>query len=163
MKLLNLAIGFALGGSVLAVAVPAFVRDVHASRFAEPVEGLTRIESAAMAYAEEHPASEAFPPPTPLTPAEVPRGVRAIDPPGTWDAPTWQALSFRPTEEGVGHSYAFSFDGTRSPGRSTFVAQAHGDLNGNGVASTFEVRGRSFADEGRPALEPGMYVEAEVE
>lgn len=163
MKLLNLAIGFALGGSVLAVAVPAFVRDVHASRFAEPVEGLTHIGSSAIAYAEEHPASEAFPPPAPLTPAEVPRGVRAIDPPGTWDGPTWQALAFRPTEEGVGHSYAFSFDGTQSPGRSTFVAHAHGDLNGNGVTSTFEVRGRSFADEGRPSLEPGMYVEAEVE
>jgi hypothetical protein len=163
VKLLNAAIAFALGGSILAAAVPAFVRDVHASRFAEPVEGLARIGAAAMAYAEEHPASEAFPAPTPLTPAEVPRGVRAVDPPGTWDAPTWQALAFRPSDEGVGHSYAFSFESTRSPGRSTFVAQAHGDLNGNGIFSTFEVRGRSYADEGKPALEPGMYVEAEVE
>ena len=163
MKLLNAAIAFALGGSLLAVAVPAFVRDVHASRFAEPVEGLSRISAAAMAYGEEHPASEGFPPAAPLTPAEVPRGVRAIDPPGTWDGPTWQALAFRPTEEGIGHSYAFSFESARAPGRSTFVAQAHGDLNGNGIWSTFEVRGHSFADEGRPSLEPGMYVEAEVE
>jgi hypothetical protein len=89
--------------------------------------------------------------------------VRAIDPPGTWDGPTWQALGFRPADEGVPHAYAFSFDGTRSPGRSTFVAQAHGDLNGNGITSTFEVRGHAYADEGGPVLEQGMYIEAEVE
>src|SRR5258708_17926643 len=34
-------------------------------------------------------------------------------------------------------SFAFGFDSTRAPGRSAFVAHAHGDLNGNGVTSTF--------------------------
>ena len=154
---------FAIAGTLLAVAVPAFVREVKASRFVEPVEGLERLSAAAMAYALDHPATEGFPETAPLTPPTPPRGTREVDPPGTWDNATWQALRFRAVPEGDTHAFSFAFDSTRSPGRSTFVAHAHGDLNGNGVTSTFEVRGHFFADEPAPVVDPGMYVEAEVE
>jgi hypothetical protein len=159
----NLAIAFALGGSVLAVAVPAFVREMHASRFAEPIDGLTKIGAGAIAYGKEHPASEGFPPSVKLTPASPPRGVREADPPGTWDQPTWQELKFRPVPEGVPHAFAFGFDTVRTPGHSTFVAHAHGDLDGDGIQSTFEVKGTHDADNDGPVLEPGMYIESEVE
>lgn len=157
------AIAFAVGGSLLAVAVPAFVRELHASRFAEPVEGLNRIGAAAVAHAHDRPPTEAFPPSAPLTPATPPRGTRVADLPGAWDHPTWQAFAFRPSPEGVPHAFAFAFDSTRAPGRSAFVAHAHGDLNGNGVTSTFEIRGHTSGDEAAAVLDPGMYVEAEVE
>jgi hypothetical protein len=65
--------------------------------------------------------------------------------------------------EGEPHSFAFAFDADRAPGKSTFVAHAHGDLNGNGVTSTFEVHGRAIADEPGPVLEPGLYIQDEVE
>lgn len=156
------AIAFSIAGTVLAVAVPAFVRELHASRFAEPVEGLQRIGANAMAYAHDRPPTEAFPATAPLTPGPPPRATRVADLPGTWDHPTWQALKFTPVAEGVPHSFAFAFDSTRAPGRSGFVAHAHGDLNGNGVTSTFEIRGHASTDEA-PTLEPGMYVESEVE
>lgn len=161
----NLAIGFAIGGSLLAVAIPAFVRELHASRFAEPIDGLQRIGAAAIAYAKDRPASEAFPPSVALTPSAPPRGTREIDPPGTWDDPTWQALEFRPVaKDGVPHAFAFAFDSARSPGRSTFTAHAHGDLDGDGARSTFEIRGIDDADDPRGAtLEPGMYIESEIE
>jgi hypothetical protein len=164
MRPIEGAIAFALAGSLLAVAVPAFVREVHASRFAEPVEGLERLTAAAVAYGRDRPASEAFPPTAPLTPPSPPRGTREIDPPGSWDTPTWTALGFRPSPEGAPHAFSFGFDSTRAPGLSTFVAHAHGDLNGNGITSTFEMRGHASADEpGGPVAEPGMFVNAEVE
>jgi hypothetical protein len=153
---------FAITGSLLAVAVPAFVREVHASRFVEPVEGLQRIGTGALAHAAAHPAPGAFPPSVPLTPSSPPRGTREADPPGVWEHPTWKALGFRGAQEGVPHAFAFGFDSAATGGSATFVAHAHGDLDGDGVRSTFEIRGH--AADGEPAaLDPGMYVDAEVE
>ena len=174
------AVIFAIGGSLLAVFVPAFARELNASRFAEPVLGLTKLSAAAVAYAHDRPVRDAFPPTAPLTPQEPPRGVRAVDPPGAWDTPTWRALGFRPVAEGIPHLFAFGFDSatagginpetrvapTRPPGpvKSTFIAHAHGDLDGDGVRSTFEIRGHCVEDDpAGPAIDPGMYVESEVE
>ena len=160
----EVAVGVALLGSVLAVAAPTFARELHASRFSEPVHGLERIGASAVAYAGERPADNAFPAPAPLTPAEVPRGVRAVDPAGTWDGPTWQALDFQTTPEGAPHCYSFGFDSATGHARSSFVAHAHGDLDGDGVTSVFEVRGHAVdGDPDGPTLEPGVYVHDELE
>jgi hypothetical protein len=152
---IELAIAFALLGSVLAVAIPAFLRDVHASRFVEPTDGLARLGTAAVAHAE---LDGHFPASVPLTPATVPRGHKEADPPGTWDVDGWKTLGFRPVAEGVPHAYAFSFEGTDG----AFVARAHGDLDGDGVLSTFEIRGHAAPGQ-KAALVPGMYVESELE
>lgn len=156
---IELAVGFALTGSILAVAVPTFSRELAASRFVEPVSGLTRIGEAACAYAEQ---VGNLPDSAPLTPTAPPPGRREADPPGTWDQPTWKALGFSPVAEGVPHAYAFSFDKLENG----FIATSHGDLDGDGVWSTFEIRGTSHADS-RPGealtVVPGMYVEAELE
>lgn len=152
---IELAVGAALLGSVAAVAIPAFAREIHASRFVEPATGLARIGEAAVSFAEAH---GTFPPSAPLTPNAVPRGQREVDPPGTWDAPTWKALDFQPVAEGAPHAYAFSFDGSQD----AFVAQARGDLDGDGILSTFEIRGFNHAGD-RPMVVPGMYVASEVE
>jgi hypothetical protein len=155
----ELAMCAALLGSLMAVAVPAFSRDLHASRFVEPVEGLARLGASAVAYAE---TNGRFPDSAPLTPAVPPRGKKDADPPGAWDHATWKALAFRPSAEDVPHAYAFSFDSTTSGG-TAFVAQSRGDLDGDGVLSTFEVRGRLGRDAERPSVLPGLYVEAELE
>ena len=155
---IELAIGTALVGSVLAVAVPAFLHELHASRFVEPTDGLARIGAAAIAHAEEN---QRFPDSAPLTPADPPRGQKEADPPGTWEGPTWKALAFRPAAEGVPHAYAFSFENTG--GGEAFVAQARGDLDGDGVLSLFEIRGDARRSGQRPAVAPGLYVEQELE
>jgi hypothetical protein len=161
---LEFAIAFALSGSALAVFVPTFLREVHTSRFVEPVHGLERLGLAAVAYAREHPVGEAFPASAPLTPPVTPRGRCEMDPPGLWDGPTWRALDFRPSLPEESHCYAFEFDSTLSPAASTFRARAHGDLDGDGITSTFEVTGRDVDGDGRgPVLDPGMFVESEVE
>ncbi|MBX3209568.1 MAG: hypothetical protein KF764_31330 [Labilithrix sp.] len=151
----ELAVGFALLGSVAAVAVPTFTREIHASRFVEPTSALARMSANAVHYAE---ANRAFPDSAPLTPHEAPRGRKEVDPAGTWDGPTWVALDFRPTPDGVPHAYAYAFDSSGD----AFVARAHGDLDGDGVLSTFEVRGSARPGE-PPRVEPGLYVEAELE
>jgi type II secretory pathway pseudopilin PulG len=162
--LVELAIAIALVGILLAVAVPTFVREVHASRFVEPVDGLQRIGAAAIALAADRPAVQAFPASAPLTPAAPPRGHCEADPPGTWDGATWTALSFQPAPPGEPHCFAFEFESTLGPGRSTFRADAHGDLDGDGLTSTFEITGRSAdGDPHGPTLDRGMFVDSEVE
>jgi hypothetical protein len=156
------ALGFAIVGSLFAVAVPAFVRELHASRLVEPVDGLHRIGTAAVGYARGRPVGDAFPASAPLTPSVPPRGTAEADPPGTWDAPTWRALDFRPSTEGAPHAYAFSFDSSLSPAQSAFIARARGDLDGDGVLSLFEITGGAAPNQA-PTLAPGMYVEAELE
>lgn len=155
---LQLAAVVALAGSLLAIFIPTFLRNLHASRLTEAVRGVNSIAAGALLYAEGKPPSEAFPPSAPLTPAEVPRGDRVEDPPGTWDHLTWASLGFRMDHA---HSFCFAFDSDRGPARSTFVARAHGDLDGDGERSTFEIRGEALA--GGAKMLPGLYVEREVE
>jgi hypothetical protein len=160
----ELAIGLALGGSLVAVAVPAAVREVHASRFVEPVDGLERIGAAAVEYGVTHAGAERFPPSAPMTPSAPPRGHCEADPVGLWDGPTWRALNFLPVPAGTPHCFAFAFDSSSSPGRATFRAHAHADLDGDGITSTFEVTGRCVdGDPKGPVLDPGMFVDSEVE
>lgn len=146
----EVAIGIAIVGALTAIAIPACVRELHASKLAEPVDGLARIGKSATAQG-------AFPQTAPLTPDKTPRGKLEVDPPGTWDHPTWRTLDFRATREGVPHAFAFQIDS--KPEEMT--AQAHGDLDGDGVTSTFEIR--CVRDASGAHLLPGMYVEAEVE
>ena len=160
----ELAIAIALVGSLLAVAVPTFVREVHASRFVEPVDGLQRIGAAAVAYGHAHPVAQGFPPSAPMTPALPPRGHCEVDPPEAWDQPGWIALDFRPAPPGSPHCFAFGFDSTMSPARSVFRAAAHGDLDGDGLLSTFEVAGHyAEGDPEGATLDRGMFVDSEVE
>lgn len=155
---LEAAAGIAILGSVLAVAVPTFVRNLHASRLVEPVDGLTRIAARATALAAAEPAEAAYPDPVPLTPEHVPRGGAVLDPPGTWDHPTWRLLDFSFT---VQHSFSFAFDSANTQGRATFRAVSHGDLDGDGILSTFSIAGES-RDGAEPTVLP-MESRREVE
>src|SRR5262245_58900550 len=119
----ELALGVSLVGCLAAVAIPTFIREVHASRFVEPTDGLARLSASAVAYAE---TNLRFPDSAPLSPSVPARGRKDVDAPGTWDHPTWRALDFRASPEGVPHAYSFAFESTGA----TFVARAHGDLDG---------------------------------
>ncbi|HNS97298.1 MAG TPA: hypothetical protein PKL73_10140 [Polyangiaceae bacterium] len=155
----ELAVVVSIAGSVLAASVPTFVRHVHASRMTEAVDGLSKIGAGAIAHAQGKELAASFPPPAELTPKDVPRGVAAEDPPGTWDSPTWQALGFR---FDVPHRYAFQFDVVPDPSRIWFQATAKGDLNGDGILSTFALAGERRVGE-QAVLIPGIYIEREVE
>lgn len=146
----EVAIGLAILGTLVAIAIPACVREMHASKFAEPVNGLARIGKSAT-------AADGFPESAPLTPEKTPRGKMEVDPPGAWDHPTWKALDFRATRDGVPHAFSFRVDAKAEE----LFARAHGDLDGDGVTSTFEIR--CVRDKEGAHVMPGMYVDAEVE
>ena len=128
----------AVGGAVLCATVPAFVRNLRASRLAEPMDGLQMLATRASALAAGRPIILAYPPSVGLTPARVPAGTSQLDAEGTWDNPTWRLLDFRFTTP---HAFAFAFESQCANDQSSFVATAHGDLDGDGLLSTFEIRG----------------------
>lgn len=127
---------------MLAVFVPPFIRNLHASRLTEPLAGLERISARAAALADAAPVLQAYPPSVPLTPAQVPRGELVADPPGTWAHPTWRLLDFALESP---HAFSFEFASLNAADRSTYTAVAHGDLDGDGVQSTFQVSGATRA------------------
>jgi hypothetical protein len=152
---IELAIGAALLGSVAAIAIPAFVRELHASRFSEPIDALGRMSTATIRFAEQ---THKLPDSAPLTPPSPARGKKEAYPADLWSHPTWKALAFQAAPDGVPFAFAYEFEALPAG----FVARAHGDLDGDGVYSTFEVRGS--AQPGEPLkIEPGMYIESELE
>ncbi len=131
----------ALGAALLCVlfsVAPAFLKNLRASRMAEPMERLKFMAERATALAAGRPLESAYPASAPLTPGVVPRGELATDPPGTWDHPTWRLLGFRFEEP---HAYSYAFESDNGAERSTFRATARGDLDGDGNLSTFLVTG----------------------
>ncbi len=155
---IEVAAGFAVVGSLLAVMTPSFIKNLHASSMTEAVDGLQQISARATALAEAAPQHEAYPPSAPLTPESVPRASLAVDPPGTWAHPTWRLLAFELTGP---HAYSFQFDSQNGPQRSTFTAEARGDLDGDGVLSSFRISGS--VEPGRPPQRDVLEVVREVE
>ena len=148
----------AVGGSVLAVGIPAFVRDLHASRLVEPIDGLNRIAAAAAARASSESAVTPYPESVGRTPSVVPMGKPAQDPPGTWEHPTWASLGFgfsRP------HSSSFELTSEGRGRRARYRAVAHGDLDGDGQLSEFSLRGE--VAEGREPVTFPMEMYREIE
>lgn len=122
------AAAFAVLGIALAAIGPACVRSVRLSRTVEATDSLKQLSDATVAKL----TSGATIGSAPLTPAIVPRGEQQTDPSGTWNHATWRALQFG-LEEPHWYSYRVDVDATNGAVRLV----AHGDLDGDGVTSTF--------------------------
>jgi hypothetical protein len=144
--------------AVVMSALPAFVKNLRASRFAEPLDGLSYIAARATLLAAGRPVDTAYPPSAPLTPGVVPRGELVVDPPGTWDHPTWRLLDFKTDAP---HAFAFEFQSENGPEGATFSATARGDLDGDGNTSTF-ILGGDYQKDGSPRTRP-LALHREVE
>jgi len=125
---------------------------------AEPIDGLQKISTRASSLAAGRPIALAYPPSVAMTPSRVPAGVNLVDAEGTWDNPTWRLLDFRFVTP---HAFAFSFDSQCANEQSSFIATAHGDLDGDGLLSTFEIRG-SVKSDAEPSI-GGLDIWREVE
>jgi hypothetical protein len=119
------------------------------------MEGLSRIARSATAIAAEH---RAYPESVGLTPEEVPAGESVQDSEGTWDNPTWKALGFRMVRA---HHFSFAFESNKTQTGAQFTARAHGDLDGDGIYSTFRVSGEVAGTE-KPVIYP-IEMDREVE
>jgi hypothetical protein len=128
-----------------------------------------RIWSAALAYYEEEHVGpdgkllpKQFPTPVATTPAGTPcdgPNQRYRPDPKAWEHPTWKALRFSMTEP---HYYRYAFDSSGTGTSAQFTAHAHGDLNCDGVWSTFEKIG--FVDkQGKLQRGSGLYANRPLE
>lgn len=162
-------------GSLLAVFVPAFLRELRTSKTSEATEHLELLYQRSAAYfvalreREGAPAQTRCLPgtagPTPRAPSEEPREVDFLAE-GTPGSATWRALEFAPRIP-VRYSYTYeptaSGCGLRSPeGTYLLTIRAEGDLDGDGERSVFERRARAN-DDGE--LEPSdiLYVRDRME
>lgn len=125
---------------------------------AEPMDRLSYIAGRATLLAAGRPVESAYPASAPLTPANVPKGELVVDPPGTWDHPTWRLLDFHIDEP---HAFSFAFESENGPDGARFRATARGDLDGDGNLSTFVVSGTS-PKVGAPSTSP-LAMHREVE
>jgi type IV pilus assembly protein PilA len=142
--LIELMIVVAILGILAAVAIPAFVRYIRRAKTTEAVDKLAYIFRQSSVYVTGERVGRglgaavgtvSFPPTSPLTPATVPAGTRVVDPAGTWDTPTWQALSFSISDP---HYYSYGYDSSGTGATSQFTARACGNLDGDMSYSTFE-------------------------
>jgi hypothetical protein len=151
---IELALAFAVGGSALAAMVPSCVRSIRVARTAEATENVETIFTAALnARNAGVPLTS-----TGLTPPNVPRGTTVVDPPGTWDHPTWKALGIAYEDP---HWYAYRVEIDPEPGTALRVV-ALGDLDGDGVTSWYE-RSATMSSNGQLVPRPGLVIESELE
>lgn len=152
-------------GMMPAIAIPAFIKYIRAAKTAEAEDRLSQIaRSAELYYGQERAGAQGevlppqFPESTPITPqrscAEYPEG-RCPPDPTAWSHPTWQALNFSMSEPHY-FQYRFVSNGT------AFTARALGDLDNDGIFSTFEQAGTGAPD-GSVTIARGIYRENPTE
>ena len=159
LSLIEAALLASLAAIVLAIFVPTFLRRVRTNKISEAPELLQLMSRQAAAYYETSwsaPDRFCLPPgagPTPQVPTQASEVIDFHAAEATGSA-TWQALDFQPDRPvRFSYSYTPSRHGCRlgdesEPGSVLF--RAEGDLDGDGVRSTFERR----ATIGRDRLEP---------
>lgn len=160
MSLIEVALLLCLAGIVLAVFVPTFLRRVRTNKISEASELLQEMSDRAAAY---HATSwdptrrYCLPPgagPTPAAPTVDLAEVDFFEP----DQPghvTWKALGFQP-DRPVRYSYSYTpskvgCDLIGSDDLGSVLFRAEGDLDGDGVRSTFERRTTLHSEGLRPS------------
>ena len=160
LSLIELALLLCLVGIVLAVFVPTFLRRVRTNKISEASELLQEKSDRTAAYyatswgtGKRH----CLPPSASPTPAEPTVESAEVDFFADEHAghATWEALDFQP-DQPVRYSYSYtpSRDGCDLIGRDDLGSvsfRAEGDLDGDGVRSTFERRATLEADGFEPA------------
>jgi type II secretory pathway pseudopilin PulG len=127
----------ALAGMLSAVAIPSFMKYARKAKTVEATIQVKKLVDGARAAAAAdtgHKLPRGTVGPTPPLGACCRTGGKCQPDPRAWTDPVWKALRFDMDDP---HYYSYSYS---SDGR-TFVARANGDLNCDGVYSTFELRG----------------------
>jgi Tfp pilus assembly protein PilE len=143
---LELMIIIIILGLLVALAMPAFQKYIRRTRVSEAIQGVRRIFDASVAYyADEHAdrsgviVARQFPASTGPTPVQTccgfPDQKCAPNPAAFENDPTWAMLNFIIADP---HLYVYTYESAGSDETSQFTARANGDLNCNGLFSTFE-------------------------
>lgn len=156
-------------GILAAVAIPAFMKFQRRSKASEASMNVARMFDAALLFYEadhlgpgRNPIARRFPrsaPPTPDRPFCEDGDDGFVYQPDDWTHPGWQELGF--ALDGP-HRYRYEFVSEGEGPRAMFTARAIGDLNCDGVLSTFERVG-AVDEHGNVTGGAGLYVSQELE
>lgn len=168
-------VGISVLGTCAAIAIPAFTKYMRRSKTSEARVNLAKMFDAASSYYGEHgkcpdydglQGQAGVTPPLSLNCNSGQGGRCSADgadpaayPQAEWtDNPVWGAFGFEP---GGGHYFHYDFQWTEKDGGCQFTAQAFGDLDDDGVFSTFERSGAADINGVNGAA--GLYIDREVE
>jgi hypothetical protein len=144
-------------GMLSAVAIPAFMKNASKAKTTEATSYVKRLFDGARAYREE---KQAFPggsagPVPPLGACCAQPGKKCQPDPKLWQSAPWTDLQFS-VEDPHYFSYSYVTDGT------SFTVAAHGDLDCDGIYSTFEMVG-TIAEEGSVTGGAGFFKDNDLE
>lgn len=172
-------------GILAAIAIPSFMKNAKKAKTTEATINIKKLSDGAAAYyhGEKNAAGSAIPiakqfPDTPVVPTAPALGAccpsKCAPNPLLWKDPSWQALTFGMDDPsyysysythknqsiGSGATIAVLADGTTP--NEYYFASANGDLNCDGVYSTFEMLGAIMGD-GSVTTGAGTYADKELE
>lgn len=146
--LVELMIVVSIIGILAAVAIPSFLNYIRKAKTAEAPQQIAKISNGARIYfLEDHGSTPgvAIPPQFPATVTVTPGvtccagGIERCTPnPADWNDPTWQALQYSMEDP---HYFRYEFISAGVSVDAAFTARAFGDLDCDGVLSTFTAQG----------------------
>jgi len=132
-----------------AVAIPSFMKYLKNAQTTEARIQIEKITMGARAYYLDNFASKGlgviprqFPESIAMTPAITccaVKGGKCLPNAAAWNEPSWVALAYSMDDP---HSYRYEFISSGSATDAVFTARAKGDLDCDGIESTFEMYGR---------------------
>ncbi len=149
--LVELMIVVAIIGVLAALAIYGVSRYLKHSKTAEAHRNIGAMEIGAKsqyqretAYGGSSSGTELFVhtfcPSTALTPGTIPSAAKVKSVPTDWESLGWRCLKFSIAEPQF-YSYMYESDTGKTGTDASFTASAFGDLDGNGVKSTFQLKG----------------------
>jgi type IV pilus assembly protein PilA len=169
--LIELMIVVAIIGILAAVAIPAFMKYIKKAKTAEATQQVKKLSDGARSYYVEDRVAQGtglavekqFPiagGPNPAAGSScLGFGGKCHIAGDVWCTDPWSSLKFGMTDP---HYYWYEFISAGTAQASTFTGRANGDLDCDGIASTFEIYGSISADN-EPTSAGGMFMSQEIE
>jgi prepilin-type N-terminal cleavage/methylation domain-containing protein len=151
------------------VAVPAFVKYLRRTKTQEAVDNVRKLFDSSVAYFESEHKSKSgavlprqFPASVGRTPAEPcckTKGKKCIPKKDTFENPTWSALNFSIEDP---FYFQYQYDSSGTDAASKFEASAFGDLDCDGIFSTY-TRSGTITNENSVSGGAGLVTKNDIE
>ncbi len=161
-SLIELMVVVVIIGVLAAVAIPSFMKYISNAKTTEARIQIEKITMGARVYFLDNFAGKGlqviekqFPRTVSMTPAVTccaVEGGKCLPNAAVWNDPSWVALAYSMDDP---HNYRYEFISSGVSTASVFTARAKGDLDCDGIESTFEMYGRVGAG-GEPEGSAGL-------